>query len=247
VSTWAAQVAARAERSSLARRSAVLTAAAWNLLDLGDPRRAHELAKAALRDGAPTEGVSPSFPQLALSVTAALLEGPARAVEILEAHKQELVSGGRGNAWTLATVDVVLGAWQMMGGDFAAARANAEEAAAVARELGNPSALAMALYLLAHTLSYDDPERGLALARESVALTRSGASDVVFAPASVLIARVLAERGDARDAMAELRDALQWCLHVVARAELADDVDYGVDILGLLGHFDTAAVFAGIL
>ena len=70
---------------------------------------------------------------------------------------------------------------------------------------------------------------------------------MVFAPASVLIARVLAERGDARDAIAELRDALRWCLHVVARAELVDDVDYGVDILGLLGHFDTAAVFAGIL
>jgi hypothetical protein len=99
-------------------------------------------------------------------------------------------------------------------GDLAGALAEAEESLVLAREIGNPTQLAIALGALGDGLVFSDPRRALDALEESLALTDAGASDVVRPIVLMHVATLRAEFGDARGTLECLRDgferAVEW-------------------------------------
>jgi hypothetical protein len=98
----------------------------------------------------------------------------------------------------------------VLNGDISTAVALADRLLHDARRLGQPSALAMALYSKGFVMIYGevDPATGLEALRESVALTRAGASDAVFAQALMTIAHQLIATDNAAEALPLLREAV---------------------------------------
>jgi hypothetical protein len=99
-------------------------------------------------------------------------------------------------------------------GDLAGALAEAEESLVLAREIGNPTQLAIALGAVGDALVFSDPRRALGALEESLALTDAGASDVVRPIVLMHVATLRAEFGDARGTLECLRDgferAVEW-------------------------------------
>jgi hypothetical protein len=94
-------------------------------------------------------------------------------------------------------------------GDVASALTIAEESLVSAREIGNPTQLAIALGALGDALTFSDPRRALDALEESLALTDAGASDVVRPIALMHVATLRAELGDARGTLECLRDGIE--------------------------------------
>ena len=81
---WALRAVDRAERSTAARRQCVLSAAAYQLANLGDLDAATALVEEALREGVPDDSPWPAFPAITLSYIHATAGRMVEAVEVLE-------------------------------------------------------------------------------------------------------------------------------------------------------------------
>jgi hypothetical protein len=129
-------------------------------------------------------------------------------------------------------------------GDTSTARDEAEVSLFIARELHNPSAIALQLFALAVAIIEDEPDRALQLVDECAALSRAGAADTVFGQVLALLALGRLAT-DPMGALRALREAVLYDHHGGLRTELVMVFDRGLRILARIGHPDIAAVLAG--
>ncbi len=132
-------------------------------------------------------------------------------------------------------------------GDRVIARAEADTALRIARQLANPSQLALALWITALTREADDPDAALAALDENVELVRGGANDVNFGAALARIARLHDGNGDLAGAFDALHEAVTHFQRVGPRTELTTLVAQLARTLAGHGAAEPAAVLAGIV
>jgi predicted ATPase/class 3 adenylate cyclase len=134
-----------------------------------------------------------------------------------------------------------------VGGQIDLARKYAEEGLAYARELRNPSGLALMLWAWAFVFERDDPSRALDAFEESASLVRSGAHDVNYGATLAHIARLRDRQGDHAQALDALLEALQHFRRVGPRTEVVVVVSQASRSLAMIQHAEAAAVLAGVV
>jgi predicted ATPase/class 3 adenylate cyclase len=132
-------------------------------------------------------------------------------------------------------------------GHLDAARASADAALRTARRLANPSTLAMALWVTAMTLEFDEPDAALMALDENVELVRAGANDVNYGGALAHIARLRDGKSDFVGALRALDEAVAHFQRVGPRTELIVVIAQCARTLAGHGYARPAAILAGIV
>ena len=237
----------RERRSSRpASRAAVLGAAAFDVFQNGgDVELAMELAADALRDGVDPECPAAGAAYQTLVTCLALIGRDDDARRLCDEGKEVLarIDAGAFHRVLLFNTAAVSSA---MRGDNADAHANSHQALALAREGGNPSELAAALWAASLTAVHDAPSDALVFADESIALSRSGASGAALGHVLAIRAQLQARAGHAASAVADLQEAIVYSHDKGDRVMVMAALDRGVSVLAALEEFDAAAVFVGI-
>jgi predicted ATPase/class 3 adenylate cyclase len=168
----------------------------------------------------------------------------------LEIYRGAIEALGAGDEWAYPScwVRAVRGIFASTAGDTDLARAETEAGLRAARRLGQPSALALALYASSMAMMETDPEAALAAAEESIDLLGSaGASDVVYSGA-VLVVSLLRERaGDSLGAAIAAREAIAHSDEIGDRAWIHAPLTSALRLIGSAGDAEGAAVIAGAL
>ncbi len=140
-----------------------------------------------------------------------------------------------GDEFGVAVLWFNIGAYAATAGDVETALSASEEGLARARRLGQPSAIAMGTRVWASARWIDDPEAARAALEESMALTESGASDVLAGAALALLARLQAEAGDVLGALSLLRSAVSDSAEFASRISISRHLLYVAEVLGSAG------------
>jgi len=242
IGAWAERAASRTAGVEAGLRYAVLAAAAQDLLGRDDLNAARSFALEAVRDGFPDDCPAPACGHIALAMVYAYsLEVEEALRLVVDAVDAVAAAGGDLYSRTsLQTRLALLQTWNVM----SAGRTTAEEAVRLARGLGNPSALADALYVYSWAAT-TEPAIALAALDECIALTRAGASDGVFDGALTQAARLRAESGEVDLAVELLREAVAHSFQIGYRRATLFALSVGVEILAYLGYSEPAAVIFG--
>jgi tetratricopeptide (TPR) repeat protein len=240
IGAWAERCVERAQAADPPLRTAVLGAAAWRAGRRGDPHAAVAIGLDALRDGLP--GWPSSYlPFIALS-QAWSLQG--------RFDEQYAVAAGGHAALDAAGAPLVghtnlycAQAWSAQ--DPEAVRRFADAALANAQACGNPTSLAVGWFTVSIAHLRDEPSRAAAALEQSIAITRSGAGDAVYAPSLALAADLALGSGDAERAIALLDEALRYGRDNGNPATIATAVALGVIIMTDIGQLEVAAVLSG--
>ncbi len=206
--TWAEHALRRVTRWPPGSRNALLAAASQADVHRGDFAGALEHAEASVVALDPTAPGS-LLPYVSLGA-ALVFQGRAdEAVAVMREAIARFDAAGAGDyeRWNLLSV---LLTFRVVGGDPTDLRDEAAESVRLARRIGNPSALAIALSVAGISLLTDDPKAALSLCEESMALTVSGASDVTFSITRSAAAAALAVLGNRRGALEYVREALRY-------------------------------------
>ncbi|MCJ7438879.1 MAG: adenylate/guanylate cyclase domain-containing protein [Acidimicrobiia bacterium] len=240
---WAERAVGRAESSTPARRAAVLAAAAYAAIVRGDYEVCRSLGLAALRDDAPGPESARALAYLDVALADMVTGQIDQALRVLDDGLLELDDDRFGEILLRQAAAHV----EALRLDDAAAGARAEEAVRLARELGNPTQLALALHAQARAITNVDPTAALTALDESIALTRDGAGASVFGMTLGRAAQLRAHFGDPDGALALLREAVAYSHDVGDHMVLSGMLFLGIDALATLGHAEPAAVLAGVV
>jgi predicted ATPase/class 3 adenylate cyclase len=226
-------------------RYAVTAAAALHQQNLGNYHDAQELAQQAIGDGVPPAAPAPADAHATLAISTVLLGDAQGALTIARDAAQWLDHDYPGSP--AAVLGHVLVAIMAAAAGDPIARPKAELAVRHARAIGNPTALAGALYAYGMALEADDRFTALAAFDESIALSRQSASpSIVLAAALVEAAGIRVRVGDLPHAARDLRAAIERDHQAGTRSSIYVGVWWGIEILIGFDHLDQAAVFDGI-
>jgi predicted ATPase len=150
-----------------------------------------------------------------------------------------------GSAFLRSNIRSASAHYRIASGDLAGALVEAVESLVLAREVGNPSQLTIALGAVGGALALldSDPGRALMVLEEALALTDAGASDVVRNLALVHVAMLRAELGDVRGTLECLRDGFQRSVEWGDRSTFGA-VAFGTVALVEIDRPELALVFA---
>lgn len=242
---WAEQAIASGRHADSPHRPTVLVAATFGAY--------HRLAPEVALDYIASAGVTPATPR-EFAMTEAV-----RANILLQTGGDiaEVVAISRGAVETLVgDDDVTLAArvllcpapiFTVLAGDHDAARAMADQLVADARRLGQPTALALARYSKGFVLHHIgvEPDAATDELEASIALTRAGASDAVYAQALNVLALRHAMVGRTAESLAELRASIE---HSTRANDLVSNISaltFAAVALARAGVDDAAAVCVG--
>jgi predicted ATPase/class 3 adenylate cyclase len=245
VGTWAQQALAEAGNSTPGRRSAVFAAAAWRAFQLGDYEAARTLGEDAV-DAAPTaECPVPSLAFVIAIAAESYCGNVERAKEMAEAglHAPQLVDDGFGRV-QLLTATALADAGR---NDYRAAGIGATEALRRARELGTPTVQAIALGVFGWMFLRDDPQAAATAFEESIALSRAGAGDAVFATSLGVLGPLRARVGDIQGAIGALHEGLAYGRDIGDRAVVAQCFASAPEVAFTAHETARAAVCGGVL
>ena len=113
-----------------------------------------------------------------------------------------------------------------------------------ARELGNPTALAITLFGFAMAWWQDEPEQARQAIEESQRLTEMGASDTVYADSLELLGRIQRAAGQIEDCLRTIRKSLRETIDVGNHLSVMSSQWYLAEALGLL---DREPEFAAVM
>ena len=213
IAAWAETATARLEATTPGRRAAVLGAAAFAAFYAGEYERVEELARAALDPGIPADCPAPNTAIIALGLIYLFGHEPQRAIELmLEAQRDAAEHGWA--TFDVANLHATTATWAILSGNLELGKQQADEALRLARQIQNPSSLAIGLYHLGWAIEHDDPAGALDAFEQSVALTREGASDVMLSSSLTHVAWLSACDGDTARAVLTLREALTHAYQV---------------------------------
>jgi predicted ATPase/class 3 adenylate cyclase len=205
IGSWAERAANCPMTTNSPRRAAVLVAAAFGAFHRLDIAMATEYVERAPDADDPT---TYGFTQ---AMRANLAQSRGDFGEALRINQAALEALGDASKALVGRVLLCTTAiFAITGGHIDLAVELAERTIEDARRLGQPTGLAMALYAKGFVLVYGnrDPDTALRVLAESVALTRAGASDVVFAQALMTLAHQHVAAGRPATAIPALREAV---------------------------------------
>jgi hypothetical protein len=123
-------------------------------------------------------------------------------------------------------------------------RDDADASLRLARTLGNPSQLVIALGALGNALVEKDPSAALAALEESASLTKAGASDTMLENTLACIAIVRGALGDETGCIRGFAEAFDYCVDVGDRPSLFGTWMMAVAPLVRLGRVELAVCCA---
>jgi predicted ATPase/class 3 adenylate cyclase len=240
VGVWADWCLERCTREGTIAPGLITAGAGWNAVNRGDWDAATDLARRALDTHDPDDFTTACLSYLTLACVELFTGKYASAQRITAENVRAAHIAGQ----TLYESAVLTSsaAFAAMAGDFERARRYADDALELAREVGNPTALAGALAALGWARWIDDPERALVAIKESTRLRHGGG---VFAPALSIGAVIESRAGDSLAALVDLRDALGYATDAGLRTTVLSVIDRGVIVMAEVGNPESAAVFGG--
>ena len=244
VGAWAERAAERADIADHAVRLTVLGAAAFSASNVrGDQIVARKYGERAMRDGLTADACAGVLAAAALAVVdmnEGELDGALAGLRNAIAELQAL-----GDDYGAVTLSAIVPIFQGIGGDFDGAMKEGRAATRAARALGNPTALVTALF--AEGLAYveNDPAHALEVFDESLALTASGASDIVYGEIQEQSIRLRTILGDVRGAVEALRTGFEHAIGQSNRVTATTLLWYGVEALVPYGELELSAVLFG--
>jgi predicted ATPase/class 3 adenylate cyclase len=244
--TLAERALDRARRSKSGQRCAVLGAAAWSALrHHSDFATAIDLAREALDRGVDRECPAPQIPYVALGLGLGYT-GNFAEVRVLYEEAKRVCAAIDAPPFAYAFIQSSLAFAEATSTDGSRAAAEAEEALRLARALGNPTQLSVALYVLALTIWQDEPVRARIALEESIAIAWSGAgAPTTYGMTMALLAQLQARTGDAA-ALHSLREGLRDAERR-DRLQSGTLFDRGIQVCAALGIAELAIVLAGII
>jgi len=246
ISRWAVEALDRVEVAPPAWRADVLGMAAMQAMYLGQPEEIERLVAEAHRGGLPPDCKAPHLHYIALAASAAIRRQLDEAHRIVEDGHEVLDGITVAGDFHHGTLTQCEATWSLINGDLEDAQARIAEVMPMARRLGNPTFLAIALFAYGWSWWRDDPDRGLAALEESIELTERGATEAAYGPVLAQAARIHAIRGERRQALERLRQAVAHCHDVADRNEFTGALLAAGEILGRFGRHEAVAVIDGI-
>ncbi len=230
-------------------RTAVLAAAAHAALSRDELDAARALASEALVDGIPPGCPSPSSAHLALAIAEAYSSRVPRAERTLSGGLDlldALIAEDPDTALVYARTALLAqrAIVRSVAHELDVARVDLEEALALARDLGNPSLLADALYAASWVHWDDDPDAALAALEECIVVTRAVGGHSTIDGALSQAARLHVRRGDTRAALEMLREAIAHSHRTGYRRATMFALSCAAEVFDRAGQADTAAVLA---
>jgi hypothetical protein len=204
----------------------VLAAASDAALHRGDFSTALERAEASQVDVVP--GAPGSLLPYVATGSALIFAGRTdEAVIVMEDAKRRFDAANTSDyeRWNLLAV---LAIFRATSSNPSGARAEAEESLRLARRIGNPSGLAIALCVHAIAVLPEDPALAVMSSDESRALTESGASDVMYTIANGTGAAARAVLGDRRGALELTREGIRHSFEQRDRSSLNYVLSFGI-------------------
>jgi predicted ATPase/class 3 adenylate cyclase len=247
VGTWAERAVELAETAAPEQRAPILAAAAESMRGRGDIAEARELAAEALRDGLPHKSPQTCLAYVVLTVADMTLGDAALAYqEIRDGIAAASESVGE-DSFAGPVLKCVAAIYAVFVGDSESARVYAESSLSVARSVGNPTLLTIALYVAGIVLEEDgDDEAAEARYDETITLVRAGAAGTVYVPALTATAMLRSRAGDPAEALKRLGESVERSHHEADMGFLVGAVAAGVIVFEALGLRETAASLVGI-
>jgi predicted ATPase len=239
IGTWAERCAERAQAAPPPLRTAVLGAAAWEATRRGDPQ-ALAAGQDALRLGLPFGWPASYLPHMALAMAWNTQDRFDKALEVAADGHAALDAAGapRGGHTHLSCAEA------SYTGDAEIARQFAEAALANAQACENPTELAIGWFAIGYAYLRQDPARAAAALDQSIAITRSGAGDGVYAYALMLAAVLASGSGDANTAILLLEEAVHYGRDSGNQITIIVAVVFGLIIMANLGESEVAATLS---
>ena len=229
---WAERAVPACRAAPHGLRFAVLGAAAFSATTRGDLSTAKAWCDEAFDLGIPKDCPmrAPAFTARAITIYTTDLLACSRFLHESVEQLEQL-----GDYYAGVVFRSMAGMFEFLGGQIEEGHRSTAEGLARAREHGNPTALAIALYGYAMVRWQDDPEEAKGAIEESLAFAESGASDVVYADSLELLSRIQRESGDLDRALDSMNRSIQESISNGNRQSFLSHGWYLVEILGLSG------------
>jgi len=237
IGAWGERAVNDAEDAAPALRTATLGLAAMSHFYRGQVDDAERLASRAIAEGLPVGCAAATLPYIVLGNLQSNRGDLAAAHSVIDAGIAAMQAVGLGD-WHVAILQTCAAIWSAQAGMLDDARVRMDAVMPVVRRLRNPTMLAIALYTLGWALWLDAPDDSLAAFRESLAITRDGATEAVYGPALAQAARLHARQGRSRESLASLHEAFQHCDNVADRVEFAGICLNAIETLGWIDGCD---------
>lgn len=242
----ASQAVAVLDDGAEQHRRSVLASAAYYYWELGSNDEARLLAQRALELPFEPSAVNPFEPYGAGAVIELAAGNTQCAMDIIEEGRAHLERAPRSITW--ASMLGGAASFQGIAGRADQARADAEEALQIARDVGCPTVIANALHGLCWGLLPTDPDGALAAAEEFLVLyhtdcAAAGAGPGVMGLAGGLHARL----GHLDEALECFREACVLARDTGTRPQLASTFDWSLGSLLRTGRAEEAVVCIGAL
>ncbi len=237
--TWAEPAVERAKRADPFLRSTVLAVASSSAFYRTDYVSAHQLAREAVRDVVAADSAAPELPYVCLMISSR----PHRIREILAEGLATFDAVGA-KPYSYARLHSTAAGCAAQHGDLEFAASEAKESLRLGQQLNRRSVITLGLYLVALTTWRSAPDD--ALAAVEAARIPTELSTTMRGRALALAGQLRAAKGDANGAISALREAIPANHRFGELTAIATTFDRGIQVLTHLGHYELAAVLAGI-
>jgi predicted ATPase len=246
IGVWAERAFEVAVRSSASERSAVIGAAAYQASYLGQHELVGSMAATALHDDLDTASTGSALADFSLW-TSLYSSGKQTAADRVGIEAIQRLERSGTDRFGLVMLQAAVAYYAVADDDFTTARAAAQSALELARQMENPSAIASALLNLARANQHDDPIGALDAFEQVIALGRAGAMQIIIGPALLGVARLRSRMQNPRRALEALYNALDYSDHVGYRPIVVEILGPSAEILLRVGQFELGTVLAGSL
>jgi tetratricopeptide (TPR) repeat protein len=219
-----------------------MVSAAYDAFHRGDLNIADDLAREAFDATRSSEPAQAAWAQMARANVAASRGNLANAISTLEDVASWLPDT---SVYDRHTVHSIIALYTSLTDDSEKALASARIALDAAHTLGQPSALALALYANGMVLAEVDVESARHSCEQSIELTEQGASDVVYANAFGTLAIIATRAGNVREALQTVRRSIAYAHSIGDRPPMIGTLHTAGQLLAPFADPERFAVLAG--